>query len=378
MSRKPNQFKAIRNLPLVSVLSTAALGAVAIAGGSVLQSYLSAAMPRTATGVSVTVSGPRAVTVTSEHPETLQVAVTAPAAKIAGTRVNWQSRAAGTSSWRSIGTLRLDATGRVSVQVSPWKPTDYRAALAGTTVSAPFRVATRPAEEPVAHSRGAVEPHFSVVADPAQRPRAVGTGANAVVSPIPGQVWERMAGVSFTEDCPVGQEELRYVQVNYWGFDGYRYRGEIVVHVSIAEQTAAIFTDLYRLRYPIRQMRLVDDFGKDPLKGADDYASMNADNTSGFNCRYVDGKEAQRVLSPHAWGMAIDINTWENPFEARTGVFPHSYYLDRSRPHRAVLDGPESPAVQAFEGRGLRWGGRWSERDYHHFQTAVPSRPRGK
>ncbi|MFI9825641.1 hypothetical protein ACIHFC_35255 [Streptomyces sp. NPDC052013] len=38
-------------------------------------------------------------------------------------------------------------------------------------------------------------------------------------------------------------------------------------------------------------MRLADDFGSDPVKGADDYASMNVDNTSGFNCRYVDGRK---------------------------------------------------------------------------------------
>ncbi|MET8509756.1 M15 family metallopeptidase [Streptomyces sp. NPDC004787] len=241
-------------------------------------------------------------------------------------------------------------------------------------VSAPFRIDTRPAGESVAGPHGAAEPRFNVQVDPARRPRAAGSGANAVVSPIPGPVWERMAGVSFGEGCPVGREALRYVQVNYWGFDGYRYRGEIVVHMSIARQTAAIFTDLYRLKYPIRQMRLVDDFGKDPLKGADDYASMNADNTSGFNCRYVDGKETQRVLSPHAWGTAIDINTWENPFRAQTGVFPHFSYLDRSLPHRAVLNSPQSPAVRAFESRGLQWGGHWEEKDYHHFETPPATR----
>ncbi|MCX5233331.1 M15 family metallopeptidase [Streptomyces sp. NBC_00233] len=313
---------------------------------------------------------------------TLQVAVSA-LHSIAVNKVDWQSRETGTSQWRTVETLRLDALGRASVRVSPWKETEYRAVVrktrtVSTVASGSFSVSTLPAGEPVVHPRGVPEPRFGGLLDPSGRPRAVGSDAGPVVSRIPDAVWDRMVGVSFGEDCPVGRESLRYVQVNYWGFDGYRYRGEIVVHASIAKQVAEIFSDLYRLRYPIRQMRLVDDFGKNPLKGADDYAAMSADNTSGFNCRYVDGKESQGVLSPHAWGKAIDINTWENPFQARTGVFPHTAYLDRGRPHRAVFDGLESPAVHAFESHGLQWGGRWDEKDYHHFEVLPTTRSGGK
>ncbi|MCX2185737.1 M15 family metallopeptidase [Streptomyces sp. SKN60] len=381
MLLKCKRPKAQRYRPVVSLLSTSALFAVAIVGGSVLQSGLSAVLPDEPASVadaSVVVTGSH--TVVSEQTEILHVAVSAPHMEISGSRLDWQTRVTGTSSWRTIDTLRLDSDGKVPVRVAPWKAAEYRAVFPGSRAVAPaaseaFRVDTRPAGVEVAHPPGAPQPHISPSTDPARRSRAIGEGANAVVSLIPDPVWARMTGVSFAENCPVGRGDLRYVQVNYWGFDGYRYRGEIVVHESIAEQAAAIFADLYRLRYPIRQMRLADDFGKDPLKGADDYASMAADNTSGFNCRYVDGKEEQRVLSPHAWGMAIDINTWENPFEARTGVFPHPYYLDRSRSHRAALQGPESPVVRAFENRGLQWGGRWSEKDYHHFETPPASRP---
>jgi hypothetical protein len=177
-----------------------------------------------------------------------------------------------------------------------------------------------------------------------------------------------MNGVSYTEGCPVGRSQLRYIQVNYWGFDNSRYRGEIVVNASIASRTAAIFSDLYRLKYPIRQMRLADDFGKGKIMGANDYAAMAADNTSGFNCRYVDGKEADEVLSPHAFGIAIDINSWENPYVAPTGTFPDSYYMNRTRTQPAMLKSITDPAVKAFESRGLQWGGRWNPKDYQHFQ----------
>lgn len=41
------------------------------------------------------------------------------------------------------------------------------------------------------------------------------------------------------------------------------------------------------------------------FKGDDD-ASMVANNTSAFNCRFITGKTG--VYSNHSWGRAIDIN----------------------------------------------------------------------
>ena len=51
---------------------------------------------------------------------------------------------------------------------------------------------------------------------------------------------------------------------------------------------------LYRQRFPIRQMRLVDAYG------ADDRRSMAADNTSAFNCRFVAGNPAPGPNTPTA------------------------------------------------------------------------------
>ncbi|MFF8513333.1 M15 family metallopeptidase [Streptomyces sp. NPDC015492] len=377
---------------MVSTLGTVAWGTAAVVAGSLLQAGLSPALPggadgagpdqvgvRSAANVPVTVTGTRSVV--SERTAKLKATVPASAQDLpVGTQVEWQSRAAGTAAWGTVERLPLTAAGQASVEVSPWKTTEYRAVIrtgGGPAVgtSAPFLVSTEPEASPVAGPEGVPEPRFDGSSDPSRRPRAVGKGAHAVVSSIADPVWSRMSGVSAGEDCPVGRNDLRYVQVNYWGFDGYRYRGEIVVNESIAQATAAAFTDLYRLRYPIRQMRLADDFGKDAVKGADDYAAMSADNTSGFNCRYVDGKEADRVLSPHSRGVAIDINTWENPFQAKTGVFPDSAYLDRGIDHEALISGPESPIAQVFESRGLVWGGRWTEKDYHHFEAPAAVRP---
>ncbi|MGN6636825.1 MAG: hypothetical protein ACTHJ6_15400, partial [Oryzihumus sp.] len=102
--------------------------------------------------------------------------------------------------------------------------------------------------------RAGAEPRVRFPANAA----AVGAGANARVSAVPDAVWSRMVGYSWTAGCPVGRADLRYVGVNFWGFDGKRSRGAVVVHASIATRTAQAFTRLYDQRFRIRQMRVMD------------------------------------------------------------------------------------------------------------------------
>ncbi|GAA2735543.1 M15 family metallopeptidase [Pedococcus aerophilus] len=199
---------------------------------------------------------------------------------------------------------------------------------------------------------------------------AVGTGANASVGAIPDSAWASMVGYSWTKGCPVGRSQLRWVRVNFWGFDGKRSRGSIVVNASIADETAAAFTRLYELKFRIRQMKPMDSsWGHNPKgPGADDYAAMEADNTSAFNCRYVGGEEASKVYSKHAYGTAIDVNDFENPYVADDGrVYPDRYWLSRRGPAPGVFSSSGSAAVRAFTSQGLRWGGLWSNPDYQHF-----------
>lgn len=199
---------------------------------------------------------------------------------------------------------------------------------------------------------------------------AVGSGANASISRVPDSVWARMVGVSWTQGCPVGRSQLRYVRVNFWGFDGKRSRGSLVVNAAIADETAAAFARLYSLQFRIRQMKPMDStWGRNPKgPGANDYAAMEADNTSAFNCRYVGGEEASKVYSKHAYGTAIDVNDFENPYVADDGtVYPDRYWLHRRDPAPGVFSSSGSAAVRAFTSQGLRWGGLWNNPDYQHF-----------
>ena len=63
----------------------------------------------------------------------------------------------------------------------------------------------------------------------------------------------------------------------------------------------------------MRKVWLVDAYG------ASDDRSMEADNTSAFNCRFVAGTSR---WSEHAYGKAIDINPVENPYVSGTHVSP--------------------------------------------------------
>ena len=72
-----------------------------------------------------------------------------------------------------------------------------------------------------------------------------------------------MEGVSWHAGCPVSLDELRLVRLRYWGFDGQPHWGELVVNSDSVTAIVDAFGSLYDSRFPIRQMRLVDEFAGD-------------------------------------------------------------------------------------------------------------------
>jgi len=182
-------------------------------------------------------------------------------------------------------------------------------------------------------------------------------------SPLTHAQRSRVVATSWRPDCPVGLLRLRYLRISYWGF-GYRpHLGELVVNVSAVRPLQRAFAALFAAKFPIRRMRLVDDYG-----GSDD-ASIEADNTSAFNCRKVTGGSG---WSMHAYGLAVDINPIENPYVYANGTTSHAAsktYLDR----RNVREGmaiPHGALVRSFDAIGWGWGGRWpGPTDYQHFSA---------
>jgi hypothetical protein len=169
---------------------------------------------------------------------------------------------------------------------------------------------------------------------------------------------------SWRPGCPVGPAELRELRLAYWGFDGRRRLGSLVVHADAAPDVTTVFRRLYRARFPIRRMEPIDVY-----RGSDS-RSIAADNTSAFNCRYAVASGPRR-WSEHAYGRAIDINPRENPYVYSGSVLRPADrpYVDRSnvRPGMAV---PGGVLVESFADVGWQWGGRWQTTpDYQHFST---------
>lgn len=189
----------------------------------------------------------------------------------------------------------------------------------------------------------------------------------ASISKITPEIKQRMMeGNSYRRGCPVGLDELRYLRIKHKNFTGKEQWGELIVHQEVAEEVVKIFEALYEADYPIYQMRLVSDY-----KGRD-WHSIEADNTSAFNCRKATGS---RNYSKHAYGKAIDINPIENPYISRSGRISHKAsqaYRERVHKEKSAADQavllPKDKAVQTFKRYGWKWGGDWSEvKDYQHF-----------
>jgi D-alanyl-D-alanine carboxypeptidase len=168
---------------------------------------------------------------------------------------------------------------------------------------------------------------------------------------------------SWRAGCPVPLRDLRYLTVTHLGFDGESRTGELVVHEDVADDVVEVFRTLYEGGFPIRSMRLVDDFG------ADDDRSMAADNTSAFNCRASTGSPGE--WSQHSYGRAIDLNPRENPYVSGATVLPPAGtpYVNRAVRAHGLIRGDDQ-VVRAFAAIGWTWGGAYRHaKDYQHFSA---------
>ena len=162
----------------------------------------------------------------------------------------------------------------------------------------------------------------------------------------------------------MGLRDLRELTVSHWGFDGRRRTGRLVVHETAAGPLRAVFRRLYAGRFAIRKIVPIEAYG------GSDFRSIEADNTSAFNCRRATGSSS---WSEHAYGRAIDVNPIENPYVASGRVYHDASwpYVAR-RPARKGMAIDGGPLVRTFEAIGWSWGGRWSGpiKDYQHFSAS--------
>lgn len=183
--------------------------------------------------------------------------------------------------------------------------------------------------------------------------------------PIDSLVFGRIYGRSYKVDCTVPISDLRYVRALHVDADKRIMIGEMICHKSISDDVVAILKTLFEHGYPIERMVLIDEYD------ADDERSMQANNSSSFNFRYISGTSK---LSRHSEGLAVDINPRYNPYvRQRNGVTVvepscAAPYADRSGsyPYKIV---PGDLCHKQFVGCGFIWGGDWqSVKDYQHFE----------
>lgn len=153
-------------------------------------------------------------------------------------------------------------------------------------------------------------------------------------------------------------ERLRLLELSHYSFDGKVQQGEMIVLDKVAESVILIFQELLKKQFPIYSICLMDKFD------GDDELSMQANNSSCFNFRYIAGSD---LLSMHAYGLAIDINPEQNPF-LTDRVLPAAgeKFLNREQ----IRPGMVEPIIDIFHKHGFTvWGGNWmTPIDYHHFQ----------
>ena len=188
------------------------------------------------------------------------------------------------------------------------------------------------------------------------------------VRTIDDTLFQRINLKSYKAGCTVPLDELRYISLSHYGFDGKIHMGELIVNHAIVQKNISIFQELFEAKYPIEKIFLVDEYD------ADDICSMADNNSSCFNYRTIEGTNK---LSNHSLGLAIDINPLYNPYvrtiDGKLSVLPENGtpYVNRSDNCPYFIH-KNDICYNAFIKHGFTWGGAWeSTKDYQHFEIKL-------
>lgn len=189
--------------------------------------------------------------------------------------------------------------------------------------------------------------------------------AGRAIHPLPLELRRDMRGETWRPGCPVPLGDLALLRFNHRGFDGEVERGLMVVNARVAEDVLGVFEELFRAGFPIAHVALAKGFR--PNADPDSRFSV----TASFNCRPVVTPDGPGdTFSQHAYGLAVDVNSLQNPYVREDGFVRNRFarpYVDRTQDLPGMIhDG--DVVVRAFAAIGWAWGGDWSGgKDYMHF-----------
>ncbi len=285
----------------------------------------------------------------------------------------------------------VPAPGRTTAATTSPTPT----APAGDTASAPPTASAtttsqpgspEPSTSPVAPGSGGATPAPSWLGTRVLRLRADGSGVARATPPelvdrriatvdllpppadggwhstlarVPPDVVRRS---TWSTVCPVSLADLRYLTVSFWGFDAKAHTGELLVHRDVAAAAVEAFRLIFRAHFPIEQMRVVS------VADVEAPPTGDGDLTSAFVCRRTRG---QTTWSEHAYGRAVDVDPFQNPYVKGSVLLPElaGAYTDRSS-RRPGMILPGGPVDSAFRSVGWFWGGRFHGlKDWMHFSS---------
>ncbi len=150
---------------------------------------------------------------------------------------------------------------------------------------------------------------------------------------------------------------LVMLDIKYYSTDGKVHQGQLIVSKDVENDVKDIFGMMFDMKFVINKMLPIVKY-----KWSDN-KSMEDNNTSAFNYRYIAGTKR---LSNHSFGRAIDINPRWNPVIHKNGrLSPANGKYDTKKPGTFYA---KHPIVLEFKKRGWRWGGDFKKyRDNHHF-----------
>lgn len=184
---------------------------------------------------------------------------------------------------------------------------------------------------------------------------------------IDSRMSEKEAFDGLDPNCPPEiRKRQRIVTVKYFSTDQKIHQGQIIVDKDLVNDVKTFFKEALKEKFPIHSVIPVSARQFRKNNRWDDDLSMAADNSSGFNYREKTGGGS---LSNHAYGRAIDINTFENPYVKGNLILPSGANYN---PTVAGVFTTEHPLVKLMQKLGWDWGGNWTNlKDYQHFEKPL-------
>lgn len=197
------------------------------------------------------------------------------------------------------------------------------------------------------------------------------------------EIYNRIINKSYRENDYVSYKDLAYIKLLHYGYDNKVKVGELIIHKAVVNEMKKVFNDLFNIKYQINSMHLIDNYWINNDGLLSDRKSIEHNNSSSFCFRIILNTTK---LSNHAYGIAIDINPFDNPYApkdenkefdySRLTPYEKDLMFDReekAKTNRHIIT-LNDEICKIFESVGYECGGIWPSRgdtlscDWQHFE----------